>query len=115
MADEDNAPVDPIGSDLIREDASFADIVVQFVEGLSSRLETMGKALGASDFEALRTAAHQLKGSGGGYGYPTLSERAAMLEKHAKTCAIDDCQQALNELKSLCERVVVDTDDLDSD
>lgn len=115
MASESDTPGDPIASDLIRDDTSFADIVIQFVEGLSGRLETMDKALGSSNFEALRTAAHQLKGSGGGYGYPVLSERAAMLEKHAKMRVIEDCQRALDELKSICGRVVIGTGWQDGD
>ncbi|MGB2986542.1 MAG: Hpt domain-containing protein [Phycisphaerae bacterium] len=110
MADENHTPQDSIDSDLVRENASFTDIVVQFVEGLDKRLKTMEDAIRASEFEALRAAAHQLKGSGGGYGYPILSERAAELERHAKARALDDCVHAFGDLKSLCEHVVVSTD-----
>ncbi len=109
MTNEGQGPQDPIGSELIREDPSFADIVVQFVDGLGGRLNTMTNAIRAADFETLRTAAHQLKGSGGGYGYPILSRQAAELEKRARTRALDDCVDALEGLKSLCKRVVVDT------
>ena len=63
MTDDLQTPDGPIGSDLLKEDPSFADIVVQFVEGLSNRLATMEEALNTSDFQALRVAAHQLKGS----------------------------------------------------
>ncbi len=97
----------PIGSELIEEDPSFADIVVQFVEGLGGRLEAMEQALRVADFDALRTAAHQLKGSGGGYGYPLLTAEAATLELFAKDGMLDDCASALASLKELCTRVVV--------
>lgn len=100
----------PIGSELMKEDPSYADIVVQFVEGLSKRLATMEEALSTSDFSALQVAAHQLKGSGGGYGYPDLTERAAELEQHAKASLVDQCGEELEELKQLCARVVVSTD-----
>ena len=99
-----------IASELVQEDASFADIVVQFVEGLSNRLTTMEDALRAADFDALRAAAHQLKGSGGGYGYPILTEHAAELEKLARVKAVDDCSKEIEELKQLCARVVVGVD-----
>lgn len=98
----------PIGSELVREDASFADIVLQFVNSLSERVNRMEEAIRAADFEALRVAAHQLKGSGGGYGYPVLTERAAELERKAKMKTIDECVAALNELKQICSRVVVE-------
>ena len=107
MANEDQEPRDLIGSDLVKEDPSFSKIVVQFLEGLDRRLTTMEDAIRASDFEALRTAAHQLKGTGGGYGYPILTERAAKLERCARQHTIEDCTSALAELRELCSRVVV--------
>jgi len=108
MSEDNLNPQEPIGSELVREDASFADIVVQFVEGLDGRLARMEEAMRAGDFEALRTAAHQLKGTGGGYGYPVLTERAKELEQFAKSRTLDECANALAELKETCERVVVD-------
>lgn len=108
MNQDERDPQDLIGSELVREDASFADIVVQFIDGLSARLERMEQAIRTSDFEALRVAAHQLKGSGGGYGYPILTDRARELEQHAREKALDDCISSLAELKELCGRVVVD-------
>ncbi len=106
----DDLPMDPIGSELAREDPSFSDIVVEFVEGLGERLETMDQAIRTSDFDALRVAAHQLKGSGGGYGYPSLSQQAAGLERDAKANALDDCVKSFDELKALCARVVIRLD-----
>ena len=100
----------PLGSELVQEDESFTGIVVQFVEGLSKRMTTMEGALRQADFEALRAAAHQLKGSGGGYGYPVLTEVAAELEKRAKARTLEDCTKCVDELKELFNRVVVSTD-----
>lgn len=98
---------DPIVSDLVREDASFAEIVIQFVDGLSDRVSAMEEAIGASDFESLRVSAHQLKGSGAGYGYPILTEKAALLEDAAKGSNSEACQPLVSEIRSLSSRVVV--------
>ncbi len=111
MADNPPNPNDPISSDLVRDDPSFADLVEEFVGGLDDRLKQMEQAIRASDFEALRCAAHQLKGSGGGYGYPILTDRAAQLEHGAKSEAVDDCFDQLAELKELVARVVVQPGD----
>lgn len=97
-----------IGSELVKEDPSFADIVVQFIDGLDERITTMTDALEKADFDALQVAAHQLKGSGGGYGYPVLTEGASRLEQFAKQQAISECRKSLDELQALCKRVVVD-------
>lgn len=111
MADEKKTTGDPIESELLLEDCSFAEIIDDFVEGLDGRLRSMFDAIRAADFEALQNAAHQLKGSGGGYGYPSLSVQAAKLERHAKTRVLEECTTALEELKGLCDRVVVTTDE----
>lgn len=106
MSDGTDKSKEPIISDLLRDDPSFADIVVEFVDGLDQRLATMERAIRDGDFEELRNAAHQLKGSGGGYGYPSLTERASELELRAKEEIIADCSAVIDELKQLCERVV---------
>ena len=108
MTSYKSAPKSLIGSDLVRGDPFFADIVFHFVDGLGTRLETMETAIRSADFERLRVAAHQLKGSGGGYGYPVLSERAARLERKARAGVLADCNQAFADLKQVCERIVVD-------
>ena len=111
MADRNQDSDGDIGSDLVREDASFADLVTQFVAGLSERVARMEEAIRAADFNALQVAAHQLKGSGGGYGYAVLTERAAQLERHARNQALAECVETIEELKDICERVVVDSAD----
>lgn len=110
MADSGSQPANPIESQLAREDPSYADLVLEFLDDITGRMDEMDQAIKAGDFDALSIVAHQLKGSGGGYGYPELSERAAELERQAKTEALDDCAKALDELKDLCGRLVVTKD-----
>jgi len=97
----------PIVSELARQDPEFADIVIEFVATLATRLESMEQAIIAQDFDALRTAAHQLKGSAGGYGYPSLTDVAGVLEGEAKTQQLKECDKTLAELKEMISRVVV--------
>ncbi len=107
MCENHPNPEKKIVSDLVKEDSDFAHIVLEFVEGLSSRLTRMEEALRDSDLETLRVAAHQLKGSGGGYGYPILTDRAAKLEIHAKAGELQQCIDAMQDLRNICSRVVV--------
>ena len=108
MSEIPNIPPDAIGSQLVREDAAFTELVTEFVGGLGAQLDVMQTALRGADFDVLKTSAHRLKGSGGGYGYPILSEHAAVLERHAAQQAMDDCIAAFDELKAVCNRVVPD-------
>lgn len=96
-------------SDLVRRDPSFAHLVSQFISGLPERVTRMENAIRAADFDALQAAAHQLKGSGGGFGYPHLTEGAARLERHARNQSLEQCLNSIEELKAICEHVVVDS------
>lgn len=108
MSPDQESPEDKIKSELVQEDAAFADIVTEFVEGLSDRLAKMESAVNDSDYERLRVAAHQLKGTGGGYGYQVLTEKASKLERFAQQKELSECKQALSELQNVCGRVVVE-------
>ncbi len=107
MDENQPLPEGPITSELINEDPTFADIVLTFVEGLDTRLQKMENALHTQDFEALRVAAHQLKGSGGGYGFPILTERASQIETLARTHELSECNNAVADLKDIITRISV--------
>ncbi len=102
--------LDPIPSDLVQEDAAFEEVVQEFVNSLGARLDTMEKALANGDLAALKTATHQLKGSGGGHGYAILSELAAKAEQETINGNLDAVRKHLDELKILVSRVVVRLD-----
>jgi HPt (histidine-containing phosphotransfer) domain-containing protein len=57
-----------------------------FLARQRSRLQALTSALAAraSDYAAVRTYAHNLRGTGRGYGYPELSVLARDLEDAAK-------------------------------
>jgi len=99
-----------IESELLKEDPCFAEIVIPFVEGLSDRLRKMQEQLRSGDFEGLRTLAHQLKGSGGGHGFPILSEKAAHLEQAARQSLLEECADDLDELRNVIGRITVPRD-----
>lgn len=107
MSEARTDTVGPISSEIVKTDPSFAELVTQFVEGLGERLANMDGAIRAADFERLRVAAHQLKGSGGGYGYSILTELAGGLEKHAKSMSMTDCISSFDVLREVCSRIVV--------
>ena len=107
VTDNQEKPDDLIPSDLVNQDASFADLVQEFVDGLDERMVEMGTALATGNFQGLKRLAHQLKGSGGGYGYPVLTELAAEMERQALKEELPACQRALDELKITLSRVVV--------
>lgn len=65
------------------------DILPAFVRDLPRRVAEMGAALARGDLVLLRQLARKLKGSAGGYGFPSITaiafevEKAAMREEKA--------------------------------
>jgi HPt (histidine-containing phosphotransfer) domain-containing protein len=70
-------------------DADMMEIVREFAAELPSRIARIEELLGAGDEQELSRLAHQLKGAGGGYGFPQVSESAAALEQAIKSGAAD--------------------------
>lgn len=61
-------------------DPEMRDIVALFVEDLSRRADALRAAFESGDRNRLRTLAHQLRGSAGGYGFPAIGNAAANVE-----------------------------------
>ena len=111
MAEQRSDDHDPIFSQLVEEDESFADLVEEFVQSLGERISKIERAASDSDWTTLRMLAHQLKGSAGGYGYPVITETAGELEQSALAGEIEAAQREVEELKGLISRVVVRIDE----
>ena len=59
-----------------------------------------------ADFEALQRLAHQLKGAGGSYGYPALTDPAKALEETAKARDHEAAGLAFTPLAKLCQAII---------
>lgn len=107
MSDSQSQVSEPIYSDLAQSDPAFSEIVELFVDGLTQRLDAMQDALQANDMDRLRRLVHQLKGSGGGHGYPVLSQNASELEQQVLQGVTGEITQGLDELAGLVARIKV--------
>ncbi len=70
-------------------DADMMEIVREFAAELPARIARIEELLCAGEEEELARLAHQLKGAGGGYGFPQITETAAALEQAVKSGATD--------------------------
>ena len=95
----------PLYSELAVE-PDFGEIVEMFVDEMPQRLETLQQHFENGDREKLRSAAHQLKGAGGSYGFDEITPFAAQLESVANDqSSEDETLAALNDLVAICSRV----------
>jgi HPt (histidine-containing phosphotransfer) domain-containing protein len=91
------------------------EIIEMFIDGLHERLESIQTAFDDRILTTVSGIAHQLKGAAGGYGYPTLSERAFEVEQLAKQNAPDQqIEESLTLLIEQCHRAIVGVHGSDS-
>ncbi len=62
------------------DDPDMAELVEAFVASLHEKRNAIASAAREADLEPLRRLAHQLKGAGGGYGFPSLTSAAGLVE-----------------------------------
>jgi HPt (histidine-containing phosphotransfer) domain-containing protein len=67
-------------------------------------------ALERGDFENVRILGHNMKGSGGGYGFDRISEIGASLEEAAKRGGGDEIRAQCSQLVHYLDHVTVDTE-----
>lgn len=94
----------PLYSDL-SSDPDMLELVEMFVEELPDRIAAIEQAVQQANLADLAKLSHQLKGAGGGYGFSSITEAAAAVEKQAKTQSdINAVKESLGGLLSLCRR-----------
>jgi HPt (histidine-containing phosphotransfer) domain-containing protein len=78
-------PVQVTAVDRVRsefaDDPDYRELLEQFALAMPERLSGLLEAHRSTAYDVLRSRAHQLKGAGGGFGFPRLSVLAAELEK----------------------------------
>ncbi len=74
-----------------QDDPDMRDLVCEFAAGLPARAAEAERMHSEGNSAELARIAHQLKGAGGGYGFPLITERAAALESSLRQGADDAC------------------------
>jgi HPt (histidine-containing phosphotransfer) domain-containing protein len=88
-------------SQLLVDAPDLRDVVEEFIQGLGGRIEELRTAYAQLDWERLRTLAHQLKGAGGSYGYPPISQLAAQMECAFRSHCADQFNAWMRQLEEL--------------
>jgi CheY-like chemotaxis protein len=68
---------------LFIDDPDMAPIIQRFIGRLAEQLDAMHETLAGHAHDELRRLAHKLKGAGGSYGYPQLTDACRVLEDAA--------------------------------
>ena len=100
------ATLEPIRSEMA-DDPTFAPLVDMFIDELQTRFGAIQDAWRQRQFDELATLTHQLKGAGGGYGFPQVTDVSRDLETEVNDSQDDvRIEQLLNELQAVCDAVL---------
>lgn len=90
-------------------DPDMLDLVNEYVTSFDGTVSEIRSSLESRCFEQLGRLAHQLKGSGGGYGFPIISEVASKLEAKVKSTTspseleLSSIQESVDDLINILE------------
>ncbi len=93
--------------DEIKVDPDLREIVPGFLSNRKKDLEALERALESGDFATISGLGHVLKGLGGGYGFPRVTEIGDALERAAKAAQIASVRNQIDALRSYLEGVRV--------
>ncbi|HEY1066592.1 MAG TPA: Hpt domain-containing protein [Pirellulales bacterium] len=101
-ASEDRSPL----RSLLDDDEDMRELIRDYGAALPGRIADLKASIDSNDLARVTKLAHQLKGAGGMYGYPALSQIAALLEQAAKEGhQIDLLQELIAEAGVVVERI----------
>ena len=95
----------PIISALIEEEPELIDLVFRFVNSLPNTLEKITQASKNKNWDELKNIIHQLKGVGGGYGYPMLTVISAKIQFQLESNCYEEAVILINELDNMCQQI----------
>ena len=82
-------------------------LIPRYLDRRNKEIVSFRAQLAAADFEALRVGGHSLKGSGGGYGFPLLTQIGSTIEVAAKAQDTAVIEAALVQYADYIQRVEV--------
>ncbi len=91
----------------LADEEDMRELILEFVMELPGRSAQMRALTSADSRESLRAMAHQLKGAGGGYGYPAITQAAARLEHRILSQSSEtELLESLQTLIGCCDAAV---------
>jgi len=101
---DDNTPVT---SALLDDGDEFTTLVKEYVDHLSQLLNELDGLMNSQQWDALRKEIHDLKGGGGGFGYPQITELAREIETAMDDADYDALPALFDRLRKLERRIAL--------
>jgi CheY-like chemotaxis protein/HPt (histidine-containing phosphotransfer) domain-containing protein len=85
----------------------LAERIPAYLGNCRDNVIVMQEALDRSDFEAVTILGHNLRGSGGGFGFQAITDFGAGLEQASEDIDLDGARKLLSELSSYLDSVEI--------
>lgn len=100
-----------IPSQLLENDPEMIELIDRFISRLPDMGEDINNAYNTEQWGIFSELVHQMKGIGGGYGYPMLTELCAIIEITIKQADFSRIKIHLDELNSFIEQIIAASDE----
>ena len=92
---------------LVRAEPKFADLIPVFLQNCRKNVIAMLDALDKVDFETVKFLGHQMRGSGGAFGFQAITDIGAELQQAAESADTDASRKWVGELSRYLDRVEI--------
>ena len=99
---EESSRMDTI---LVRAEPKFADRIPAYLQNCRQNGIAMLDALDRVDFETVKYLGHQMRGSGGAFGFQAITDIGAELQQAAESSDTDASRKWVGELSNYLDRV----------
>jgi len=100
-----------ITSEILLEDPGLIDLIDKFMTRLPAMRDSINLANTDKNDEEFSNLIHQLKGVGGGYGYPMLTVLCSDIEVQIKNKSAENVCALLQEFNTMCEEILAGSDE----
>ncbi|MCE9598966.1 MAG: Hpt domain-containing protein [Spirochaetia bacterium] len=94
--------------DVVQIEKDLEDLIPGYVANVKTYVKDMTAQVAAGEFEPIARTAHNIKGSGGGYGFMKITEIGAQLETAAKANNVESIKSLLAQLESYVANVKIE-------
>jgi HPt (histidine-containing phosphotransfer) domain-containing protein len=98
-------------SDLLAEDPDLIDLIDKFMTRLPDMQSAINQSYNDKQWEEFSGLIHQMKGVGGGYGYPMLTDLCAEIEEQLRNQSMDNVAKLIVEFNELAEQILAGSEE----
>lgn len=102
----DAGTITPLSSQLVDSEPQLKALVMKFINSLPETQAQIQAEYAAKEWQALEKSLHNVKGMGGGFGYPQLTSLAARIEFEVKKGDYNEVEASLKELATVISCII---------